>query len=209
VTVRESVARAWGPPNDDDEVPTGETDLERCQRNFSELLQELRVAQAGVQILFAFLLTVAFSNRLEDGDAFGRVVYLVALLAAAASSALLTAPVAQHRMLFRLGRKPYLVRSSHRMASAGLMLLMVSMVASVVLAVDAVGSRGLAIIVAVPVAIWFIGLWAALPWFERVRTATKDDGPFGERPFEERERWSTGGATTVEEMRHARRSRVT
>ena len=208
MTVREPMARDWGPPIEGDVSATGETDLERCQRNFSELLQELRVAQAGVQILFAFLLTLAFSERLGDGDAFERAVYLVALLAAAASSALLTAPVAQHRILFRLGRKPYLVRSSHRMASGGLMLLLVSMVASVVLAVDAVVSRGMAIIVAVPVAVWFIGLWAALPWFERGRTATQLDDPSVARPLGGPERQSTAVATSVEELRRARRSRV-
>ena len=179
MTVRESVAKVWGPPSVAEEFETGETDLERCQRNFSELLQELRVAQAGVQILFAFLLTLAFSNRMAGGGTFERVVYVVALLSAAASSALLTAPVAQHRILFRLGRKPYLVRSSHRMASAGLVLLLVSMVASVLLAVDAVLSRELAIVVTVPVAIWFVGLWAIRPWAERGSRGELSDARVG------------------------------
>ena len=167
MTIRDSVKRVWGPPDGEEEVDTEESDLERCQRNFSELLQELRVAQAGVQILFAFLLTLAFSGRMEDSGAFDRGVYVVALLTAAASSALLTAPVAQHRILFRLGRKPYLVRSSHRMASAGLLLLLVSMVASVLLAVDAVVPQWLAWMLTVLVAFWFVGLWAVLPWTQR------------------------------------------
>jgi hypothetical protein len=144
------------------------------------------------------LLTLAFSQRLGNGNGFERAVYLVALLAAAASSALLTAPVAQHRILFRLGRKPYLVRSSHRMASAGLVLLLVSMVASVLLAVDAVVSRGLALIVAVPVAIWFIGLWAVLPWYQRGPAAMQSDDSSVERPLEGRERQSTAVTTSVD-----------
>ena len=149
-----------------DEVETDETELERCQRNFSELLQELRVVQAGVQILFAFLLTLAFSRRLAGADSFLRGTYVVALLSAGASSALLIAPVAQHRLLFRLGRKPYLVRSAHRMASAGLAVLLLSMVSSVLLAIDAVLPRPAAIAIAIMVGGWFLVLWLIAPWWE-------------------------------------------
>src|ERR687895_2070639 len=104
-----------------------ETQAERWQRNFSELLQELRVAQTGVQILFAFLLIVAFSQRFDLEDSFGRGVYLVALLSAAGATALIIAPVAVHRMLFRMGEKPQVVVYAHRMAYAGLMLVLISM----------------------------------------------------------------------------------
>lgn len=149
------------------EVETDETELERCQRNFSELLQELRVAQAGVQILFAFLLSLAFTGRLVECGPFVAVTYVVALLSAGIASALLIAPVAQHRMLFRLGRKPYLVRSSHRMAAAGLGLLLVSMVSSVLLASDAVLPRAVALAVAAIVGVAFVALWAVAPWVER------------------------------------------
>src|SRR5688572_10173985 len=93
-----------------------ETDSERLDRNFGDLLQELRVLQAGVQILFAFLLTLPFAARFATIDSFERIVYVVALLAAAGAAAMIIAPVAYHRVLFRRGRKPELVRSAHRMA---------------------------------------------------------------------------------------------
>jgi Family of unknown function (DUF6328) len=149
-----------------EEVETDEIELGRCQRNFSELLQELRVIQAGVQILFALLLTLAFSRRLAGADSFLRGTYVVALLSAGASAALLIAPVAQHRMLFRLGRKPYLVRSAHRMASAGLAVLLLSMVSSVLMAIDAVLARPAAIAMAVMVGGWCVVLWLIAPWWE-------------------------------------------
>jgi hypothetical protein len=150
-----------GPPRpagDDDE-----SDIERWQRNYSELLQELRVAQMGVQILFAFLLTLSFTNRFEEDDTFVHVTYVIALLSAAAATALLIAPVAYHRVLFRQGRKPYLVRSAHRMAFGGLALLVVAVVSAVLLAVDNVLSRPVAILLAVITGLWFVFLWGVAP----------------------------------------------
>ena len=146
-----------------------ETELERWQRNFAELLQELRVVQTGVQILFAFLLTLAFSGRFAELGAFERTVYLVALLAAAAATALIIAPVAQHRLLFRRGRKPYLVRSAHRMAAGGLSFLLVSMVSSVLLVTDLVLARPAAILAASVMGGWFVLLWGWAPWIQRRR----------------------------------------
>src|ERR1043165_10232106 len=78
-----------------------ETEKQRWDRNFGDLLQELRVAQTGVQILFAFLLTLPFSSGFPKTTAFQRDIYLVALLAAAAATAMIIAPVAFHRALFR------------------------------------------------------------------------------------------------------------
>lgn len=144
-----------------------ETESERLDRNFGDLLQELRVAQAGVQILFAFLLTLPFSARFGTVDEFERVVYLVALLSAAAAAGLIIAPVAYHRMLFRRGRKPELVFSAHRMASGGLAFLLVAMVCAVLLAADVVIGRVEAVVVTVVVAAFFILLWGVLPWRRR------------------------------------------
>ena len=168
--------RTVGPTRSRHEVATDESELERSQRNFNELLQELRVAQAGVQILFAFLLTLAFTGRLAESGTFVRANYMVALLSAGASAALLIAPVAQHRVLFRLGSKPYLVQSSHRMASAGLALLLVSMVSSVLLASDAVLALPLALVATAAIALWFVALWVTVPWAER-RSALAERGP--------------------------------
>ena len=146
---------------------SNETELERWQRNFAELLQELRVAQTGVQILFAFLLTLAFSGKFEHIGAFEKTVYLVALLSAACATALLIAPVAHHRMLFRRGRKPYLVRTAHRMAWAGLAMLLVAMVSAVLLATDVILARPVAILVSLVVAATFVFLWGVAPLIAR------------------------------------------
>ena len=145
----------------------GETEAERLDRNLNELLQELRVAQTGVQILFAFLLTLPFAARFGDVDTFELVVYVVALLAAAAATGMIIAPVAYHRMLFRRGRKPELVRSAHRMASGGLAFLVVGMVFSVLLVIDFVAGRVLGIVLTSVTAVWLILLWGVLPWLRR------------------------------------------
>src|SRR3954467_15396100 len=80
-----------------------ETELERCDRNLVELLQEVRVAQTGVQVLFAFLLAVAFTPRFAQASEFERIDYFVTLIASGAAAMLLIAPTAYHRLLFRLG----------------------------------------------------------------------------------------------------------
>jgi hypothetical protein len=146
-----------------------ETELQRWQRNFAELLQELRVAQTGVQILFAFLLILAFSPGFDETDTFARTVYLVALLSAAAATALIIAPVAYHRVLFRRSQKPRLVVYAHRMAFAGLMLVIVAMASAVLLATDVVLSRPAAIAVSAATAAGLLLLWAVLPLLRRAR----------------------------------------
>src|SRR5213080_1326027 len=103
-----------------------ETELERWDRNFNELLQELRVAQTGVQILFAFLLTLPFTQRFEKVGAEDRAVYLGTLLATALATACLIAPVSQHRILFRRHRKPEIVDTASRLAETGLAFLLVA-----------------------------------------------------------------------------------
>ncbi|HZN16884.1 MAG TPA: DUF6328 family protein [Micromonosporaceae bacterium] len=164
-----------GPNGNGDNGDSDETEAERLNRNFTDLLQELRVAQTGIQILFAFLLTLAFTNRFQDVDDFDRTTYMVALLAAAGAAALIIAPVAYHRMLFRQGRKPELVRSAHRMASSGLAFLLVAMVGSVLLVADVVVGRTGGVIVGAATAVWFVLLWFVLPLARR----TDDDGDEG------------------------------
>ncbi|TYB98348.1 amine oxidase [Micromonospora sp. WP24] len=144
-----------------------ETERQRWQRNFADLLQELRVAQTGVQILFAFLLTLPFSNGFTRTTDFQRDVYVVSLLAAAAATALIISPVAFHRALFRQGRKPELVRFAHRMASGGLAFMLVSMVSAVLLITDFVLDRPLAFVLSGLTALWFVGFWALLPFARR------------------------------------------
>ncbi|TQJ24500.1 hypothetical protein FBZ33_4834 [Micromonospora sp. A202] len=144
-----------------------ETDKQRWQRNFADLLQELRVAQTGVQILFAFLLTLPFSNGFTETTEFQRDVYIVALLAAAAATALIISPVAFHRALFRQGRKPELVRFAHRMATGGLAFMLVAMVSAVLLITDFVLDRPIAFVLSALTGIWFLTFWVALPFARR------------------------------------------
>ncbi|GAA1864194.1 DUF6328 family protein [Asanoa iriomotensis] len=144
-----------------------ETPKQRWDRNFNDLLQELRVAQTGVQILFAFLLTLPFSNGFPRTTEFQRNTYVVALLSAAAATAMIIAPVAFHQALFRQGRKPELVRFGHRMATGGLSFLLVSMVSAVLLITDFILSRHVAIILSGLTAIFFLTFWAVLPWARR------------------------------------------
>jgi hypothetical protein len=153
----------------------GESALSRWDRNFADLLQELRVVQTGVQILFAFLLTLPFSTRFVRADLFDRVTYLVALLASAAAAGMLIAPVAYHRMLFRRRRKPEVVRSSHRMAAGGLALLAVAMVASVLLVADVVVGRPGAWVVGSVTFVWFAALWWFLPLRRRLDSDPEED----------------------------------
>ncbi|MBX7265704.1 amine oxidase [Micromonospora sp. Llam7] len=140
-----------------------ETEKQRWQRNFADLLQELRVAQTGVQILFAFLLTLPFSSGFTRTTQFQRDVYIVALLAAAGATAMIISPVAFHRALFRRGRKPELVRFAHRMASGGLAFMLIAMVSSVLLVTDFVLARPVAFLLSAVAGLWFLTFWMALP----------------------------------------------
>ena len=146
-----------------------ETDQERLDRNFVELLQELRVAQAGVQILFAFLLSLAFTQRFAELTSGQRDVYIVALVASAVAAALFIGPVAWHRLLFRRRRKHELVDAGNRMALAGLAALLVSVVAAVLLIVDVTIGRPAAVVITALVALWYVAFWCALPIWSRYR----------------------------------------
>ncbi|PZM98160.1 MAG: amine oxidase [Actinobacteria bacterium] len=152
-----------------------ETKRQRWQRNFHDLLQELRVAQTGVQILFAFLLTLPFSTGFSESSDFQRNVYIVALLTAAAAAALIISPVAFHRALFRSGRKPELTRYAHRMATGGLAFLLIAMVAAVLLVTDFMFSRTTALVITSVTGIWFLFFWLVLPVARRFDGADPAD----------------------------------
>jgi hypothetical protein len=140
-----------------------EAPLQRADRNFAELLQELRVAQTGVQILFAFLLTLSFMDRFATIDTFQRGVYVFTLVTAATTVALLVAPVAVHRLLFQRGRKRELVNVGHRLVVTGLVSLAATMLAGMLLVLDVVVGRAAAVSVAAALALVFTALWAGLP----------------------------------------------
>src|SRR3954467_12251397 len=113
-----------------------ETPLERCDRNLVELLQEVRVVQTGVQVLFAFLLTAPLAARFPQLSDFQRLTYFATLLAAGAAAILLIAPTAYHRILFRLGDKEHLVVVANRFTLAGLTCVALSMTGALMLVAD-------------------------------------------------------------------------
>ena len=156
---------------DDDGGAAGrnETEAEQLDRNYGELLQELRVAQVGVQILFASLLTVVFNQRFTTISSLQRGTYVVALLAAACSVALLVGPVAFHRIVFRHSQKDDLVRVSHRMALGGLACLAVAIVAAVLFVLEEVLGRTPAFWYSAGVAAVFVVLWLVVPVVSRTR----------------------------------------
>jgi hypothetical protein len=144
-------------------VLRNETEHERLDRNLVELLQEVRVVQTGVQVLFAFLLTVPFSSRFDAITEFQRGAYFAALVGSAAASVLLIAPTAVHRILFRLGQKEYMVEVSNRLALGGLLATAVAMTAGLLLAADVMFGSAVGIGIAVATAVAFTVVWAVFP----------------------------------------------
>jgi hypothetical protein len=146
-----------------------ETPEERADRNLSELLQELRVALPGIQVIFAFLLTIPFTQRFEELNGFQEKLYFGILLATAAATALLVAPTVGHRILFRRQEKEYLVQVGNLLALAGLLLMAVAMVGVVALVSDFLFSTATAIVSTGGTAIVFFGVWYAGPLSRRRR----------------------------------------
>ena len=141
-----------------------ETDAERQDRNYGELLQELRVAQTGVQILFAFLLTIAFQQRFTELSSVLRGLYVGTLCSAAIATALFIAPAAAHRVVFRRHLKQELVSLTGRLAATGLAFLALTVLGLVLLVVDVVSGPVAAWIVTGALACLFTWLWYLLPY---------------------------------------------
>jgi hypothetical protein len=147
----------------------GETPLQRVDRAYGEILQEVRVAQTGVQILFAFLLTLAFTSRFASVTQFQRVVYVVTLMLCAAAAALLIAPAAFHRVVYRRRLKHHLVRIANRLALSGLALLLLALVSALLLILDVAIGLGPALFLTVGALGWFATWWFVLPAWSRIR----------------------------------------
>jgi hypothetical protein len=140
-----------------------ECDLERADRNMNELLQELRVAQTGVQILFAFLLTLVFQQRFADITEAQRWTYVVTLLLSVVTAGLLVAPAAVHRVTFQRGLKMETVLLGHRLFTAGLAMLAVTLAGGVLLVLDVAVGRWFAVPVALAALLLLLALWYLLP----------------------------------------------
>ncbi len=141
----------------------GETEAQRDDRNTMELLNELRVVGIGVQVLFGFLLSMPFTSRFTRLYGAQRDLYLATVTLAALSTALLVAPVAYHRLLFRRHEKESLVRVTNVMAIAGLVTVGLAVSCAVLLVVSFVAPGAPAIVITAIVVCAFAGLWFALP----------------------------------------------
>jgi Family of unknown function (DUF6328) len=144
-----------------------ETDTERLDRNLIELLQEVRVVQTGVQVLFAFLLTAPLAARFPALTSFQRLDYFVTLLAAGAAAILLIAPTAYHRVLFRLGDKEHLVRVANRFTLAGLAFVAIAMVGALLLVTDLMFDGAVVVVTVAIAALVCTACWCVLPLLRR------------------------------------------
>jgi Flp pilus assembly protein TadB len=156
-----------------DEAPESgrdETEKERLDRNLTELVGELRVALPGVQVLFAFLLTVPFNQRFGQVTDFQKSVYLVTLLSTGVSTALLLAPSALHRIQFRQDDKRYIVSASNRYAIAGFAFLMLAITGAVLFITDFLFGTGTAVVATAVIAGAMTLFWWVLPLRRRALT---------------------------------------
>jgi hypothetical protein len=143
---------------------------ERLNRQMTELLNEIRVAMPGVQVLFAFLLAVPFQQRFGEVDAFQRDVYFVTLLAAATATAFFIAPSAYHRIAFQHHEKRQIIRTGTRQFIFGLIALAVAMNGAVLLVTDVLFQAPTVIVTTVLLASLFAWLWFGYGVWRRVRT---------------------------------------
>jgi len=149
-------------------APTGETEWQRLNRNWEDILQELRVIQTGNQIITGFLLAAAFQPRFEDLDPVARGIYLSLLAVAAATTIVGLTPVLLHRWLFRMGAKASLVALGGRLAAGALIGVGVTLAGIVLLIVDLVGGLAAGLVAAAATVAVMAALWILLP--SRVQT---------------------------------------
>ena len=147
----------------------GESEEERLDRNLMELMQELRVALPGVQVLFAFLLVVPFQQGWTGVTDFEKTVYYVTLLLTAAASVCLIAPTARHRMRFRELDKEWIVVTSNRLAIAGLVLLAGAICGAIMLISHTVYDSAAAAIATSVLAAFIAWFWFAAPVVREMR----------------------------------------
>ena len=158
----------------EDRGSEGESNSERINRELIELLNELRVALPGVQVLFAFLLAVPFAQGFAQTNDFQRDLYFGILLATAISSALLIAPSAYHRINFRARDKERMLLTSNSLSIVGLFFLALSIVGTVALIADFIYGPAVPILCAGVGVVLFAGLWFVLPVVRRDPRETPD-----------------------------------
>lgn len=146
-----------------------ETELERYDRNLTELMGELRAALPGVQVLFAFLLVAPFNQRFDRVSQFERHLYFATLMLTLLASMLLIAPTIIHRFEFQRGEKAYVVHTANRLMIAGLIVFAVAMTTAVLLITHYLFGPVTAIVTSIIVVVAFIMIWFLLPLRRRRR----------------------------------------
>ncbi len=153
-----------------------ETEEERADRMWGELIQEVRVAQTGVQILFGFLLTVVFQPKYEKLATVDQVIYIVTVVLGACATGALIGPVSLHRLVAGRRVKPQAVRLASRMTFVGLVLLLATMTSSLLLILRVATHDGYVPYLVAAVVAWYVGCWYGLPlWARRRHTARSGD----------------------------------
>ena len=135
----------------------------RLERNWQELLQELRVAQTGVQILTGFMLTIPFTERFHELPESRHSAYAVILTGAVISTLLLMTPVALHRALFRRGERPWLVDVADRFARWGIGAMALTLLGAIWFILEVVTATAVAIAVAGGIAVFIVVAWVVVP----------------------------------------------
>ena len=145
-------------PPPDDGIPEA-----TLNRNWTELIQELRSTQTGVQVLTGFLLTVPFSDRFERLDRVELTAYLLVLSGAVTATAMILSPIAYHRILFRRGQRPWLVETANKVARTGLVLVALTTCGVVFLTFDLAVTRTVGIIASMGALVGYLVLWVWIP----------------------------------------------
>jgi hypothetical protein len=153
-----------------------ETPAERMDRNWTELLQELRVTQTGIQILSGFLLTLPFQSRFQDLSPVLVALYLTAVAFATLSTLLIVAPVTAHRLLFRRHAKDLLVNWADAFAKAGLVCLGITVTLVTALVFGFLLGLVAGLVAGVAGAVAFLVLWLVLP--VRLRHSPENDARY-------------------------------
>ncbi|MEU7583285.1 DUF6328 family protein [Streptomyces sp. NPDC041068] len=151
-----------------------ETEEERADRRWNELIQEVRVAQTGVQILFGFLLTVVFAPRFTDLSDTDRTIYIVTVLLGSTATGALIAPVSFHRIVSGRRIKPQAVVWASRLILAGLILLLGTLTSALLLVLRLATDNTVAPWLVAGVVAWYLLCWFVLPAWARYRHTTAD-----------------------------------
>ena len=156
------------------EAARHETSMQRLDRNWSSLLQELRVVQTGVQLLTGLLLTLPFHDGFENLRAELRIVYLATVSCSIAATVLLIAPIGIHRAMFRRHRLDIVVTTAHRLAYAGILFLALTLAGVMVLIFGAVDDLAAGVLAGSVTALAIAVFWVVLPLWLRTRPGPPD-----------------------------------